>query len=83
MLSKVIPGYTTRLGPPEDMPDCNPLFVRLVGPCLVSRWEPTPAELQLLVEGGSVELWVHGQQPPVALIAVARDAPPPEVFLPE
>jgi hypothetical protein len=83
MLSKVIPGYTARLGPPEGMQDCNPLFVRMVGPCLVSRWEPTPIELKLLNMGGSVELWVYGEQPPVALIAVGPDAPAPQVLLPE
>src|SRR6185312_6765932 len=36
----------------------------------VSRWEPTPDELAILNAGGSVELWVMGQQPPVALRAV-------------
>lgn len=35
----------------------------------VSRWEPTPDELETLIAGGSVELWVMGCQPPVMLIA--------------
>lgn len=35
----------------------------------VSRWEPTPDELAVLVAGGSVELWVMGGQPPVYLTA--------------
>lgn len=35
----------------------------------VSRWEPTPEELQVLIAGGSVELWVMGRQPPVFLTA--------------
>jgi len=33
----------------------------------VSRWEPTLAELAILVGGGSVELWCMNGQPPVYL----------------
>lgn len=34
-----------------------------------SRWEPTPEELAILVNGGSVELAVMGGHPPVKLTA--------------
>jgi hypothetical protein len=31
----------------------------------VSRWEPTPEEIEVLNAGGSVELWCMNGQPPV------------------
>ncbi len=46
--------------------------VRIDGYC-VSRWEPIPDELAILNRGGSVELWMMGTHPPVAL----RVAEPP------
>ena len=45
--------------------DVRPLFIRQVGGCFVSRWEPTPEELNILSSGGSVEVWVQGGQPPI------------------
>lgn len=42
----------------------------VIGPCCVSRWEPSATELVMLNAGGSVELWVMGGQPAVMLQAV-------------
>lgn len=47
--------------------DVRDLHVAVIDGCCVSRWEPTPDELATLQAGGSVELWVMGQQPPVML----------------
>jgi hypothetical protein len=47
--------------------DVRDLHVAEIDGCSVSRWEPTPAELDTLNAGGSVELWVMGRQPPVFL----------------
>jgi hypothetical protein len=47
----------------------RPLHIAMIDGCSVSRWEPTPNELDLLILGGSVELWVMGGQPPVMLVA--------------
>lgn len=54
---------------PPGNPEVRDLHVAIINGCSVSRWEPTPAELTMLNEGGSVELWVMGKQPPVALQA--------------
>jgi hypothetical protein len=38
---------------------------------MLSRWEPTPDELEILNAGGSVELSIVGRaHPPVSLIAI-------------
>lgn len=52
---------------PPGCPEVRDLHVRIEGNCCVSRWEPTPRELEMLNAGGSVELWVMGGQPPVLL----------------
>lgn len=54
------------------------LFARQVDNCLVTRWEPTPDELKMLNEGGSVELWVWGTRshPPVMLQAAKHAGDP-------
>lgn len=52
---------------PPGAPDVRDLHVAVIDGCCVSRWEPTPAELEVLNAGGSVELWVMGRQPPVML----------------
>jgi hypothetical protein len=38
-----------------------------------SAWEPTPAELQTLIAGGSIILRVFGGQPPVSLYVEAQE----------
>lgn len=57
-----------------EQPEVRDLHVALIDSCCVSRWEPTPAELAMLNDGGSVELWVMGGQPPVLLRAVPHAA---------
>lgn len=52
-----------------NSPEVRDLHIRRIDGCSVSRWEPTPAELDTLNAGGSVELWIMGQQPPVMLVA--------------
>jgi hypothetical protein len=54
-------------GLPTMEGDVRDLHVLVTEGCSVSRWEPTLTEPQLLNAGGSVELWVVGRQPPVAL----------------
>ncbi len=56
--------------PPGQEGEVRDLHVKVVDGCCVSRWEPTPRELEILNNGGSVELWVIGGQPPVFLQAV-------------
>jgi len=64
-----ISGATARLtGSSEEV---RPLFVREVDGCLVSRWEPTQKELDILFDGGSVEVWVQGAAHPPLYIGVA------------
>lgn len=58
--------------PAEGDMTVRDLHVKEQDGCSVSRWEPTPTELELLNAGGSVELWVVGRQPPVMLIARAH-----------
>ena len=57
---------------PAGCPEVRDLHVAVIDGCCVSRWEPTPAELAILNAGGSVELWVMGQQPPVMLSVAAH-----------
>jgi hypothetical protein len=55
--------------PPGKEAEVRDLHVAVIDGCYVSRWEPTPNELEILNRGGSVELWVIGGQPPVSLVA--------------
>jgi hypothetical protein len=68
MIALRIRGATTRFAAPPGMDNCRDLWVRVENGCCVSAWEPTPDELATLNAGGSVELWVVGMQPPVALM---------------
>lgn len=72
MMPLRIEGATHYLGAPKDWkPEengrCSHLAVRQVGNVFESAWEPTPSELQALLDGGRVVLSVVGGQPPVAL----------------
>lgn len=53
--------------PPGKEGEVRDLHIAEIDGCCVSRWEPTPAEMEMLAAGGSVELWVMGGQPPVML----------------
>ena len=66
MQSLVVEGYTVIFkGTSKDVSD---LHVRELDGCLLSKWEPTPKELELLLNGAAVELWIKGSiMPPVAL----------------
>ena len=46
---------------PDDIP------AQRVGSSSTSRWQPSYAELQVLMNGGAIELTIHGDQPAVAL----------------
>jgi hypothetical protein len=70
MIPLRVPGANTICTAPPGNAEVRSLHVLQAEGCCISRWEPTPAELQRLVDGGSVELWVMGQQPPVYLKAV-------------
>lgn len=72
-------GATRMLGAPEGWtPETSgpcvglPIRDEMSGdvPCMVSCWEPTPADLAALAAGGKVYLRVVGtQHPPVAIWA--------------
>jgi len=55
--------------PPGQESEVRDLHVKVIDGCYVYRWEPTPRELEILNGGGSIELWVMGDQPPVFLQA--------------
>lgn len=68
------PGWT-----PESSGPCVGLPIRdeMNGdvPCMTSCWEPTPAELVALNNGGKVYLRILGAgHPPVAVYALGPDA---------
>lgn len=63
MIPLRIEGATAKMvGSTEDV---RPLFVREIEGCYVSKWEPTPDELDILNKGGAVEVWIKGMQPPI------------------
>ena len=67
MIPLRIDGANRVFRAPPGSTNCRDLHVRFdasEGTC-ISRWEPTPEELEILKAGGSVELWVCGNQPPV------------------
>jgi hypothetical protein len=79
MIPKRIEGATRYLGAPvgwepESDGDCAHLAIVDVetgfGPRMISAWEPTPAELQLLNEGKPVYLQVCGTGHPPVFIFV-------------
>jgi hypothetical protein len=78
MIVKRIEGATRVLGAPPDWKDdgasCVGLPVRDVltdqGPFMVSAWEPTPAELEALKNGASLQLWVRGTGHPAVCLEV-------------
>lgn len=40
---------------------------------IISKWVPTADELQALINGAPVTLWVAGMQPPVSLVVYPVD----------
>ncbi len=76
MIPLVIENATHVFKPPRDYDgrkgNMQPLHVIQTEGCLVSRWEPSPNELAILNEGGSVELWVMGNKQPPVFIKVNK-----------
>lgn len=68
MIPLRIEGANVIMKAPSGMKDCRDLHIKIIDGAYVSRWEPTPDELDALNAGGSVELWCVGGQPPVALM---------------
>lgn len=94
MLKKVIAGWNAAPGAPAGWDpsrdgECGCLPIRVFPPRALqgmgpvkfceSAWEPTPAELEMLNEGGQVVLRVLGWQVPVALYVEPPPAEPDEV----
>ncbi len=76
MMIGVIEGFTRRLGPPPGVSDddCSHLHIRDVptqfGNQMVSVWEPTPKEVELLAGGCKVYLFIYGSVHPMVSMAV-------------
>lgn len=74
---KRIDKATRVLGAPANMNNCAALAVRDVQTpdghmFMVSAWELSPAELQALVNGETLKLWVQGRAHPVVAISVGQ-----------
>lgn len=69
MLPLKIEGANCVMSGPEGS-GIRDLHVLVDGNICFSRWEPTPEELGILMQGGSMELAVIDGQPAVSLIAV-------------
>ena len=66
MIPLFIRGATHRVRPPTKFNMIlSDLMVVIRKDIRISRWEPTPKELKLLNEGGSVEIRILGCQPPI------------------
>lgn len=79
MLIKLIEGFQKVWGAPvnwtpETMGQCGGLPAKItntnVGPMWESAWEPTPEELKLLNEGGSIHLFISAHPHPVVAMSV-------------
>ncbi|GBR39770.1 hypothetical protein AA101099_1809 [Neoasaia chiangmaiensis NBRC 101099] len=60
-----------------NAPDVRDLHIKRIDGCFVSRWEPTPAELEMLNRGGSVEVWIMGAAHPPIMIQTSALASAP------
>lgn len=78
MLIKLIQGFTRMFGAPPDWKEgddrCNALAIRDVateqGNFMVSAWEPSVEEMQAMINGASVQLWIRGVAHPVVALKV-------------
>lgn len=66
------PGVTAIYKAPEDWNEaehgpCVDLPVQRTDEFAISRWQPSFAELQILNNGGSVEIAIAGGQPAIAV----------------
>lgn len=86
MIKRRIVGCQLELAAPEALPEGSfevsklPVRVSIHNgiPVYYSAWEPTPKELEVLNQGGSVVLCCLGGQPPVALTVETQDGEPAE-----
>lgn len=68
-----IDGATRVLGKPADWDETQgecvglPIVDHPEG-WMISEWRPTPEELQALIDGGSIRLWVQGSAHPAVSI---------------
>lgn len=76
---KRIEGATRTFGAPHDWDadthgKCYGLPILDVScegtPFMVSAWEPTPQELQMLIDGETLKLWISGTVHPVVCVSV-------------
>ena len=80
MIVKRIEGMTRNLGAPKDWKDtdpiCNSLPIRdleLGGvQFMLSAWEATPYELELLNKGASIHLYVQGVVHPIVSVCIEK-----------
>lgn len=78
MLIKLIEGFEKVWGAPKnwapEMGACGGLPAKLTktsaGPMWESAWEPTPEELKMLNEGGTIHLFVGAHPHPVVAMSV-------------
>ena len=76
MLLGVIEKWTRRFGPPVGVSssDCSVLHIRDVptalGNQMISVWEPTPKEAELLAGGARIYLFIYGNVHPMVSLAV-------------
>lgn len=76
---KRIEGATRTFGAPHEWDadkhgKCYGLPVRDVlvdgSPVMISAWEPSPQELQALLAGETIKLWIFGTSHPVVSVSV-------------
>lgn len=79
METKRIDGATRTFGAPHDWDEkthgkCYGLPVRDVlvegSPVMISAWEPSPQELEMLLRGETIKLWIYGTVHPVVSLSV-------------
>lgn len=84
MIIKRIENASRVFGAPKDWDGsdttCGALPVVDVetpeGDFMVSAWEPSPAELQAILRGETIKLWVRGSSHPVVALTVGDIANP-------
>lgn len=84
MMVGVIEGFTRRLGPPPGVSsdECSYLHIRDIptkhGNQMVSVWEPTPREVELLAAGAKIYLFIYGSGHPMVSMAVGTHLADPD-----
>lgn len=79
MIIKRIEGATRTFTSPNDVEPGNVKGLPIldvqtdIGNFMVSAWEPTPAEIQQLINGDTVKLWVRGTVMPVVALTVGEE----------